>query len=66
MEIRSKLDKGVKLATAALALLGEEKEELSLLFELVKSIKTIGKGKAVGVSARCDRRDAAGSVRKGG
>lgn len=52
MEIRSKLDKGVKLATAALALLGEEKKELSLLFELVKSIRTIGKGKAVGVSAR--------------
>jgi len=50
-QIRSTLDKGVKLATAGLALLGEDKKEIALLYEVVKSVKVIGKGKVVGVSA---------------
>jgi hypothetical protein len=52
LQIRSTLDKGVKLATAGLALLGEDKKEIALLYEVVKSVKVIGKGKVVGVSAR--------------
>jgi hypothetical protein len=51
-ELRSLMDRGVKLATAGLALVGEDNKELSLLYEVVKSIKVIGKGKVVGVSAR--------------
>lgn len=51
-QIRSTLEKGTKLATAGLALLGEDRKDLTLLFEVVKSIKVIGKGKVVGVSAR--------------
>ena len=35
-----------------LALLGEEKKEIALLYEVVKSIKVIGKGKVVGLSAQ--------------
>jgi len=50
--IRSMLDRGVKVATAGLALIGEDNKELALLYEVVKSIKVIGKGKVVGLSAR--------------
>ncbi|MFQ3593410.1 MAG: hypothetical protein SNJ82_09535, partial [Gemmataceae bacterium] len=50
--IRSTLDKGVKIATAGLALIGEDNKELNLLYEVLKSIKVIGKGKVVGISAR--------------
>ena len=50
--IRSMMERGVKLATAGLALVGDDNKELGLLYEVVKSIKVIGKGKVVGVSAR--------------
>lgn len=51
-EIRSMLDRGVKIATAGLALIGEDNKELTLAYEVLKSVKVIGKGKVVGVSAQ--------------
>lgn len=45
-------DKLMKSAIVGLALLGEERQELSLLFEVVKSIKISNRGKVVTVAGR--------------
>jgi hypothetical protein len=49
------LDKGLKLALVGLSLLGEERKELTLLLEVVKSVKVSARGKVVGVSGRLTR-----------
>ena len=46
------LDKGLKMALVGLSLLGEERKELNLLLEVVKSVKVSARGKVVGVSGR--------------
>jgi hypothetical protein len=50
--VRRSASKGVALALAGLALLGEERKELNLLIEVLKTVKVAGKGKVVSVSAR--------------
>jgi hypothetical protein len=49
---REVLDKGVKLALVGLALLGEERKELGLLLEVMKTVKVTGKARVVALSAR--------------
>ena len=46
------LDRGLKLALVGLSLLGEERKELNLLLDVVKSIKVSANGKVVRVSGR--------------
>lgn len=46
------LDKGVKMALVGLGLLADDRKELSLLMEIVKSIKVSNKGKVVGVTGK--------------
>lgn len=50
--IRDALDKGLKVALVGLAFLGEEKKELTLLLEIVKSVKVSQRGKVMSVSGR--------------
>jgi len=50
--IRDTLDRGAKFGMIGLALLTEGRKDLSLLLEVVKTIKFSGKGKVVGVSAK--------------
>lgn len=50
--VRSILDRGTKLAVGGLALLAEDRKDLTVLYDVLKSVKVIGKGKVVGVSAR--------------
>ena len=50
--IRTMLDKGVKLGMVGLALLTDDRKDLEVLLEVVKTIKISGKGKVVSVSAK--------------
>lgn len=50
--VREGLDRGVKLALVGLALLAENRKELGLLLEVVKTIKVSGKGAVVSVSGK--------------
>ena len=46
------IDKVAKGAIVGLALIGDERKELSLLLEIVKSIKVTNRGKVVSVSGK--------------
>lgn len=46
------LDRGLKLALVGLALIGEERKELNLLLEVLKSLKVSNKGVVVSVTGR--------------
>jgi len=50
--MQKSLDKVAKAAIVGLALLGEERKELSLLLEVVKSIKVSNKGRVVSVGGK--------------
>jgi len=50
--LRETTDKAVKVALVGLTLLGENRKELSLLLEVLKTVKVSGKGKTVGFTAR--------------
>jgi hypothetical protein len=50
--VRDAVDKGVKLGLVGLALLGDDRKELSLLLEVMKTVKVSGKAKVVSLSAK--------------
>ncbi len=50
--MQTALDKGLKMALVGLSLLGEERKELSLLLDVVKSVKVTARGKVVTLTAR--------------
>jgi len=49
--IRESLDRGVKIALVGLAFLGEDRKELALLLEVIKTVRVTSKGKVVSISA---------------
>ena len=50
--VRDTLDKGVKLGLVGLALLGDERKDLGLVLEVVKTVKVSSKARVVTVTAR--------------
>jgi hypothetical protein len=50
--VRESVDKGIKLGLVGLALLGDERKELNLLLEVMKTVKVTGKAKVVAVAGR--------------
>jgi hypothetical protein len=50
--VREGLDRGIKLGLVGLALLAEGRKELSLLLEVVKTLKVSGKGAVVSISGK--------------
>lgn len=50
--LRQSVDRSLKLGLVGLSLLGEDRKELGLLLEVVKTIRTGSKGKVVSLSAR--------------
>jgi len=50
--IRESIDRVVKLALVGLAFVGEDRKELALLLEVVKTVRITSKGKVVSISAR--------------
>jgi hypothetical protein len=50
--MRDGMKLAVNLGVAAIAFLGEERKELALVSDVLKSIRVTGKGKVVGLSAR--------------
>lgn len=50
--VRTNVERGVRLGLVGLALLGDERKELSVLLDVLKTVKVSGKGKVVSITGK--------------